>query len=59
MRNSRFREITESPPGERVRLLFKKNRIVIESVQLEADDDPFAAFTEWASEADEKAYKAL
>jgi heme-degrading monooxygenase HmoA len=32
--------------------------VVLEKVESESDD-PFATFTEWASEADERAFKSL
>jgi hypothetical protein len=28
-------------------------------VKAETEDDPFAAFTEWATDADEKAFRSL
>jgi antitoxin PrlF len=46
-------------PGDLLRYVVEGNRIVIEKVRAEAEDDPFAAFTEWASEADEQAFKSL
>lgn len=45
--------------GDMVRYLFEGKRVVIERVSPDAEDDPFATFTEWASEADEEAYKSL
>lgn len=46
-------------PGDLLRYIEENNRIVIEKVRDEAEDDPFATFTEWSSEADERAYKNL
>jgi antitoxin PrlF len=46
-------------PGDLLRYKLEKNGVVIERVHDEAQDDPFATFTEWASEADERAYKSL
>ena len=46
-------------PGDLLRYVVDKDRIMIEKVRSEAEDDPFAAFTEWSSEADERAYKSL
>ncbi|HEY0104547.1 MAG TPA: hypothetical protein VGB91_00585 [Rhizomicrobium sp.] len=46
-------------PGDLLRYAFDKDRIVIVKVKTEAEDDPFAAFTEWSSEADERACKSL
>ena len=46
-------------PGDLLRYRLKKNVVVIERVQTEVQDDPFATFTEWATEADERAFKSL
>jgi antitoxin PrlF len=46
-------------PGDLVRYVFEGKRVVIERAGNTAEDDPFATFTEWASEADEKAYGSL
>jgi antitoxin PrlF len=46
-------------PGDLLRYVFEGNRVVIERVKSGAEDDPFATFTEWASDADERAYKSL
>lgn len=46
-------------PGDLVRYVFQGKRVVIERALNEIEDDPFATFTEWASEADEEAYKSL
>ncbi|MEJ1969601.1 MAG: AbrB/MazE/SpoVT family DNA-binding domain-containing protein [Rhizomicrobium sp.] len=46
-------------PGDLLRYVVEKDRIVIEKVRGDAEDDPFAAFTEWSSEADEHAYESL
>lgn len=46
-------------PGDVLRYRFEGARVVIERASAEADDDPFAIFTEWSGEADEKAYSAL
>ena len=46
-------------PGDLLRYVFDGNRVVIERVRSETEDDPFAAFSEWGSEADERAYKSL
>jgi antitoxin PrlF len=46
-------------PGDLLRYIVDRDRIVIEKVKGEPEDDPFATFTEWASEADEKAFKSL
>lgn len=46
-------------PGDLVRYVFEGNRVVIERAPTDVEDDPFATFTEWASEADEEAYRSL
>jgi antitoxin PrlF len=46
-------------PGDLLRYVFDGHRVVIERVKNDFEDDPFATFTEWASEADERAYKSL
>lgn len=44
-------------PGDLLRYRVEGSDVIIERV--ETQDDPFATFTEWASEADEKAYGSL
>ena len=46
-------------PGDLLRYVFDGKRVVIEKARTEADDDPFATFSEWAGKADEKAYRGL
>lgn len=46
-------------PGDILRYRFEGDRVVLERATTEAEDDPFAAFSEWAGEADEKAYRSL
>jgi antitoxin PrlF len=46
-------------PGDLVRYVIEGKRISIERAKTDAEDDPFATFDEWASEADEKAYRSL
>ena len=45
-------------PGDRLRYRFTPKGVLIEKADPEGDD-PFATFTEWAGEADERAYKSL
>lgn len=45
-------------PGDRLRYLFDEDGIRIEK-ETQREDDPFIAFTEWASEADDEAYGDL
>ena len=46
-------------PGDRLRYLFDAEGIRIERETQREDDEPFIAFTEWASEADDEAYGDL
>ena len=46
-------------PGDLVRYVFEGGRVTIERAATGAEDDPFATFTEWGSEADEEAYRSL
>lgn len=45
-------------PGDQVRYVETDEGILIEKARV-IEDDPFATFTEWASEADEEAYADL
>lgn len=45
-------------PGDRIRYVETAAGILIEKAPA-AEDDPFATFSEWSSEADEKAYADL
>jgi antitoxin PrlF len=45
-------------PGDRVRYRIAREGIVIEKA-LDAEDDPFASFSEWSSDADSRAYDSL
>ena len=46
-------------PGDRLRYVFDTDGIRIEKETQREDDDPFIAFSEWASEADDEAYGDL
>lgn len=46
-------------PGDVLIYRFDGARVVIERAKVSPEDDPFAVFSEWAGEADEKAYGAL
>lgn len=46
-------------PGDRVRYALTPNGVVLDKAIDGVEDDPFAVFTEWASEADENAYGNL
>lgn len=47
-------------PGDYIHFRIRGERVELEKLQIgEAQDDPFASFAEWASPADEDAYKDL
>jgi len=46
-------------PGDRLRYSITASGVTIERAGRPHEDDPFAVFTEWASEEDEKAYGSL
>jgi antitoxin PrlF len=52
------RERLKLKPGDTLRYRVTDNGILLDKAT-EANDDPFAAFSEWTSEADEKAYGRL
>ena len=45
-------------PGDTLRYRMTNDGILLDKA-IEAGDEPFAAFSEWTSEADEKAYGSL
>jgi antitoxin PrlF len=45
-------------PGDTVRFRVTNEQVTIEKV-IEGDDDPFATFSEWNSEEDERLYRDL
>ena len=53
------RERLRVAPGDRLRYLVDERGVRIEKVAVTSDDDPFAAFSEWSSEADEEAFADL
>ena len=56
------REVREKlglKPGDRLRYSTTDKGIMIEKASAQVEDDPFAIFSEWSSEADEKAYGKL
>ena len=56
------REVREKlglKPGDRLRFSMTDKRVVIERAFTLTKDDPFALFSEWSKEADEKAYGKL
>jgi len=47
-------------PGDRIRYRMQGKQVMIEKVTLSGPkDDPFIAFDEWASAADDKAFSEL
>ena len=52
------REQLKLKPGDTLRYRVTEDGILLDKAS-EAGDDPFAAFSEWTSEADEKAYSGL
>jgi antitoxin PrlF len=53
------REKLSLKTGDTVRFVDSPNGIIIERAAVSDAEDPFAAFTEWASEVDERAYADL
>jgi antitoxin PrlF len=53
------REKLNLKTGDTVRFLESPAGIIIERALASEADDPFATFSEWASEADDKAYAEL
>jgi antitoxin PrlF len=52
------REQLKLKPGDTLRYRVTEDGILLDKAT-EAGDDPFAAFSEWTSEADEKTYGGL
>ena len=52
------REKLALKPGDSLRYAITSQGILIEK-SAPSEDDPFAVFSEWASEADEKAFRDL
>jgi antitoxin PrlF len=46
-------------PGDRLRYVLDASGVHIEKALAREEEDPFAAFSEWSSEADEEAYGDL
>ncbi len=53
------RERLRIGPGDRIRYVIGEHSISIEKGNPVGEDDPFIAFTEWASEEDDKAFGKL
>jgi bifunctional DNA-binding transcriptional regulator/antitoxin component of YhaV-PrlF toxin-antitoxin module len=52
------REMLRVKPGDRLRYRLTGEGVLIDKAP-SADDDPFAAFSEWAGDSDERAYAKL
>jgi antitoxin PrlF len=46
-------------PGDTLRYRVTENGVTLDKAPIGEVDDPFASFTEWTSEADDKAYRDL
>ena len=46
-------------PGDTLRYRITEAGIVIEKARSDADEDPFATFTEWSSPEDDRAFAEL
>jgi antitoxin PrlF len=46
-------------PGDRLRYVFDGRGVRLEKAFAREEEDPFASFSEWSSEADEAAYADL
>ena len=53
------RERLDLKPGDTLRYRLTGDGVLIDKVAGAETDDPFAAFSEWSGEADEKAYGGL
>ena len=53
------REKLDLKPGDRLRYRVTDDGVLLDKAPANEADDPFAAFSEWAGKADEKAYADL
>jgi antitoxin PrlF len=53
------RELLALKPGDTLRYRVTEGGVLLDKAPANEADDPFAAFSEWSSEADEKAYGGL
>jgi len=53
------RERLKVSPGDRLRYVVDEEGVRIEKEAPKQEDDPFATFSEWSSEADEEAFADL
>jgi antitoxin PrlF len=55
---SAVRDVLRVRPGDRLRYRLTEQGVLIDKAPA-GDDDPFAAFSEWAGDRDERAYADL
>jgi antitoxin PrlF len=53
------REMLALKPGDTLRYRVTENGVMLDKTPANEADDPFASFSEWSSNADEKAYGSL
>jgi antitoxin PrlF len=53
------REQLKLKPGDTLRYRMTEDGVLIDKAPASEADDPFATFSEWSNEADEKAYGGL
>jgi antitoxin PrlF len=53
------RERLDLKPGDTLRYRVTDDGVLLDKAPANESDDPFATFSEWANEADEKAYGSL
>jgi antitoxin PrlF len=53
------REQLKLKPGDTLRYRVTDDGVLIDKAPANEADDPFATFSEWSNEADEKAYESL
>ncbi|MGD0420983.1 MAG: hypothetical protein ABSA68_15605 [Xanthobacteraceae bacterium] len=51
------RERLRLKPGDRLRYCMTEEGVMLDKAPVNEADDPFATFSEWSNEADEKAYE--
>ncbi len=54
-----IRDLLDLKPGDTLRYRVTDDGVLLDKAPTTEVDDPFAAFSEWSSEADEKAYGDL
>ncbi len=55
----KVRERLRLKPGDTLRYRMTDERVLLDKAPANEADDPFATFSEWSNEADEKAYGDL